>query len=95
VPSLGVYGPELFGTRNRGRANGLVTVAAVLGSLVGLAIAGRLADHWGLGEALAVLSIGPAIVAVLLLTLFPETAHLELEALNPDDRITGTPSAVP
>jgi MFS family permease len=88
IPSLGVYGPELFGTRERGFANGLVSFAGVSGSVIGLSIAGRLADRWGLGEALAVLAIGPAIVAVLLLTVFPETAHLELEELNPDDRVT-------
>jgi MFS family permease len=98
VPALGVYGPELFGTRERGRANGLVTVAGVAGSLAGLAVAGRLADRWGLGEALAVLAVGPIVVAGLLLTLFPETAHVELEALNPDDLsgdASGTPSTVP
>jgi MFS family permease len=85
VGPLGVYGPELFTTRARGRANGLVTVAGVMGSVVGLGIAGRVSDHYGLGKALAVLAIGPLALAILVLRWFPETAHVELETLNPDD----------
>ena len=86
VPALGVYGPELFPTALRGRANGLITLAGVLGSSTGLIIAGRLADRWdSIGPAIARLSIGPVIVAVLVLALYPETAHLELEELNPED----------
>jgi MFS family permease len=85
VPVLGVYGPELFGTRTRGRANGLVSTAGVIGSAVGLVIAGTLADWWGLGKALAVLAAGPLVTAALVLVWFPETAHRELEELNPAD----------
>lgn len=85
VGPLGVYGPELFTTRARGSANGLVTLAGVLGSVTGLTIAGRLGDRWGLGAALAVLSVGPLLLALLVLRRFPETAHLELEQLNPTD----------
>ncbi len=83
IPALGVYGPELFGTRSRGRANGLVSIAGVVGSALGLVIASHLADHVGLGKALAVLSIGPLLVAGLVLLAYPETAHLELEQINP------------
>jgi MFS family permease len=87
VGPLGVYGPELFTTRARGRANGMVTVAGVLGSVAGLQLAGLLTDEfgWGLGEALALLVLGPLILAVLVLKLFPETARIELEELNPQD----------
>jgi hypothetical protein len=42
-------------------------------------------DHYGLGKALAVLAIGPLALAILVLRWFPETAHVELETLNPDD----------
>jgi MFS family permease len=83
-----VYGPELFTTRARGRANGVVTLAGVIGSVVGLLIAGRLGDQWGLGKALAVLAVGPLLLAVLVIRRFPETAHLELEQLNPEDAVT-------
>lgn len=89
VPALGVYGPELFPTSIRGRANGLITLASVAGSSVGLFAAGRLADHFGrLGIGIALLGIGPMIVAALVLGLYPETAHTELEDLNPEDAVT-------
>jgi hypothetical protein len=32
-----------------------------------------------------VLAIGPALLVVLVLTSYPETAHRELEELNPED----------
>lgn len=86
VPALGVYGPELFPTALRGKANGLITLGSVAGSSVGLVIAGRLADHYGrMGPGIALLAIGPLVVALLVLALYPETAHLELEELNPED----------
>ena len=88
VPALGVYGPELFATGVRARANATLVVAGVLGSGGGLLAAGPLADRvGGLGHALALLAIGPAICVVLVLTRYPETAHLELEDLNPEDRV--------
>jgi MFS family permease len=86
VPALGVYGPELFPTSLRGRANGIIAILGVAGSVIGLLVAGYLSDRWdGLGPALAVLSLGPAVMAVLVLVAYPETAHRELEELNPED----------
>jgi MFS family permease len=86
VPALSVYGPELFPTALRGRANGFITLAGVCGSAVGLVIAGHLRDHFHrYGPAFAVLAAGPLVVAVLVITLYPETAHMELEELNPED----------
>lgn len=86
VPALGVYGPELFPTSLRGRANGTIAVLGRLGSVVGLVSAGLLADRFDrIGPALAVLAAGPAALAVLVLVAFPETAHRELEDLNPED----------
>ena len=91
VPALGVYGPELFPTSLRGRANGIIAILGVAGSVIGLLVAGFLSDRWdGLGPALAVLSIGPALMAVLVLVAYPETAHRELEDLNPEDRVEPT-----
>ena len=87
IPALGVYGPELFGTRSRGKANGLVSMAGVLGSTLGLLIASHLSDHIGLGKSLVILSAGPILVAALVLIAYPETAQLELEQINP----TGDP----
>ncbi|MGV3760316.1 MAG: MFS transporter [Actinomycetota bacterium] len=87
VPALGVYGPELFPTSLRGRANGVISVLGVAGGVIGLLAAGYLSDRWdGLGPALGVLSLGPLLMALLVLTAYPETAHRELEELNPEDR---------
>lgn len=87
IPALGVYGPELFPTSMRGTANGVITVLGRVGSVVGLLVAGVVADRFDtLGPALAVLSVGPLLLAVLVLTAYPETARVELEDINPEDR---------
>src|SRR3546814_11742974 len=87
IPALGVYGPELFPTSLRGRANGVIAVLGVAGSVIGLVVAGYLSDRWGgLGPALAGLSIGPASMALGVVLAYPETATRELEDLNPAAR---------
>ncbi len=92
IPSLSVYGPELFPTSLRGRANGILGVSGLAGSAIGLAVGGALADHFGrLGPAMACLYAGPLLLAVLILTKYPETAGLELEDLNPEDSPPASP----
>jgi MFS family permease len=87
VPAFGIYGPELFPTGLRGRANALIQGFSRIGSVIGLMIVGRLADHLGsYGPAMALVALGPLGLIVLILVAFPETAHLELEELNPEDR---------
>ena len=87
VPALGVYGPELFPTSLRGRANGLVFLVALGGSVTGLVMVGALADGFGsIGPAMAIVGLGPLLLALLVATAFPETARRELEDLNPEDR---------
>ena len=87
VPALAVYGPELFGTHKRGRSNAMVTMVGVAGSALGLSVAGWLSDvlDGRVGPALALLAVGPLIVAVLVMWKYPETAGEELEDLNPED----------
>lgn len=88
VPALGVYGPELFPTSLRGRANGIITLLARTGGVAGLLAVGFLSSAWGeLGPAMALLSVGPAVLAVLVVVAYPETAHRELEELNPEDAL--------
>ncbi len=85
VPALGVYGAELFPTEARSAANGGISFASRIGSVVGLVFAGELGDRIGLPRAFAYLAIGPLILTVLILVAYPETAHRELEDLNPED----------
>ena len=94
VPALAVYGPELFPTAVRGRANGVISVVARIGAVTGLLAAGLLSSRLGgLGPALAVLAVGPLLLALLVLACYPETAARELEDLNPEDRPAVPPPA--
>jgi MFS family permease len=88
IPALGVYQSELFPTGSRGLANGGLGLLGVLGGVIGLRVAGVLADaeHVGsFGPVMAALAVGPAVVAVIVVAFYPETAHTELEVLNPGD----------
>ncbi len=85
-PALAVYRTELFPTGNRSRATGLVTAAALIGGILGLLSMGALLDaDWSYGQVLATMAIGQLVVTVLVWVAYPETAHQELEALNPED----------
>jgi len=87
IPAMGVYGPELFPTGQRGLANGGLQVVSVAGSSTGLLLAGWLGDRFdSLGPAMALLAIGPMLLIVLVAAFYPETARRELEDLNPSDR---------
>ncbi len=85
-PAMTVYRTELFPTANRTRATGYVTASALVGGIGGLSLAGRLIDEgWSYGATMGVLAIGQLVVTVLVVAAYPETAHMELEALNPED----------
>jgi putative MFS transporter len=87
IPALGVYGPELFPTSLRGTANGMTFLVALAGSVGGLLAVGALSDQFGsIGPAMAIVGIGPMLLAVLVAVGFPETARRELEDINPEDR---------
>jgi MFS family permease len=87
VPALGVYGPELFPTSVRGRANGIISAVGRAGSVTGLVVVALLiTNRSSLAPVLAILAIGPALLAILVVVGYPETAHRELEDLNPEDR---------
>lgn len=86
IPALGVYGAELFPTGSRGLAGGGLNLFGVAGGVLGLLAAGALSDHYGsFGPTMAILGLGPLVVVFLILFLYPETAHRELEELNPED----------
>jgi MFS family permease len=85
-PALAVYRAELFPTGNRSRAAGLLTAAALLGGIGGLLVVGQLLERGqSYGQVIGLVAIGQVAVVLLVLTRFPETAHRELEELNPED----------
>ena len=85
-PAMTVYRTELFPTANRTRATGFVTASALFGGIGGLSLTGRLIDGgWSYGSTMALLAIGQLIVTILVVAAYPETAHQELESLNPED----------
>ncbi len=85
-PAFNVYRAELFPTGNRGRANGWITAVSLAGSSFGLLAAGALLDRgWTYGAVMALMGIGQLVAAVVAFVAYPETAHLELEQLNPED----------
>ena len=85
-PALAVYRAELFPTGNRGRANAILTAAALGGGIIGIVAVGQLSEA-GLsyGQAIGLTALGQLLVVALVLTRFPETAHHSLEDLNPED----------
>jgi MFS family permease len=85
-PALAVFGPELFPSAIRNRANGGINIVQVVGSVIGLQIAGRFSDaHDRLAPGMFLLLVGPAVAAVLVWRCYPETTRRELEELNPED----------
>ena len=87
-PALAVYRTELFPTGSRGKAAGLLTAAALLGGIAGLLTAGALLDAgWSHGSVMALLASMQLVVVAVVLRWYPETAHRELEELNPVDAV--------
>ena len=85
-PAMQVYRTELFPTGNRGVANAITTTTALVSGSVGILIVGVLRDHgWSYGKVMALLAVGQVLAVLIAWIWYPETAHLELEAINPDD----------
>ena len=85
-PALAVYRTELFPTGNRSRATSLVTASSLIGGIGGLLVTGWLLDGGrSYLQVMGTLAIGQVIVTILVVRYYPETAHQELEALNPED----------
>jgi MFS family permease len=86
APALAVYRAELFPTGSRGRAGVMLLAAALLSGSISLVVMGALLDRgFSHLSVLAVLALAEVAVAVLVVTRFPETAHRELEEINPED----------
>ena len=84
-PAFAVYRTEMFPTGNRGRAAGLITAAALVGGSVGLLVVGRLLDAgWSYGRAMGLMALGEVFAVLIVVTRYPETAHRDLDELNPE-----------
>ncbi|MCP4084721.1 MAG: MFS transporter [Actinomycetia bacterium] len=87
VPALGVYGEELFPTGRRASSKGVIALIAVMGSALGVIATGQISDRAGsLAVPITIFAIGPLVVTGMVRFLYPETARLELEHINPEDR---------
>jgi MFS family permease len=95
-PVGAVYGPELFPSAIRNRANGGITLVQITGSAAGLLAAGVLSDRVGrLGPGMVLLVLGPMAAAALIWFRYPETTRRELEELNPEDAVLDDQSPDP
>jgi len=77
TPSFAAHRSELFPTRIRATAAGLITNVAILGSLVGFVIGALVVDNIGLPSTVAVLGLGLLAAMVVVLQL-PETRGKDL-----------------
>ena len=85
-PALQVYRTELFPTGNRGMANAITTTVALFSGSIGILLVGLLRSlDWSYGSVMALLAVGQMIAVLIAWHFYPETAHLELEEINPDD----------
>jgi len=85
-PAYSVYRAEMFPTGNRGAANGLITATALLSGSIGVLVVGVLRDRGAsFGSLMVVFGLGQLLAGWLAVRHFPESAHLELEQLNPED----------
>ena len=84
-PALAVYRGELFPTRTRGLAGGIIMTSALLGGIIGLVGGGWFLDANGsYGQVMMWLVIGPVIASAIVWFRYPETAHRELDDITND-----------
>ena len=90
-PAMAVYRGELFPTHQRGLAGGLIMTSSLLGGSIGLIGAGRAVDEGATyGQAMVALLVYPDLASLLVWFRYPETAHLTLEQINPEDASPAT-----
>jgi MFS family permease len=94
--ALGTLDAELFPTEVRSTSNAMLYVLGVLGSALGLFLAGSLSDQLGgIGRSVALMGVGSLLVALVIVPLLPESAARLLDEVSPthagDDDIDGDP----
>jgi MFS family permease len=90
-PAMAVYRGELFPTHVRSIAGGIIMTSALIGGSIGLIGGGYVLDT-GIryGTVMLWLALGPVVASLIVWFRYPETAHLELEDIVPDDVSTST-----
>jgi MFS family permease len=85
-PAMAVYRGELFPTHVRSIAGGIIMSSALIGGSIGLIGGGYVLDT-GIqyGTVMMWLALGPVIASLIVWFRYPETAHMELEDIVPDD----------
>jgi MFS family permease len=94
--ALGTLDAELFPTEVRSTSNAMLYVLGVLGSALGLLLAGALSDQLGgIGRSVALMGVGSLLVALVIVPLLPESAARLLDDVSPthagDDDIDADP----
>ncbi|MFM8775903.1 MAG: MFS transporter [Actinomycetota bacterium] len=91
-PAMAVYRGEMFPTLHRSFASGVIMTSSLIGGSVGRVGAGDFLNReFSYGSVLTTLAIGPIVAGLLVIATFPESAHRELEELNPQDVIEPRP----
>ncbi len=84
--SVGTMDAELFPTEARGTANAFLLLTGVSGSVIGLLLAGFLADRLhDLGLAIALCGIAPILAALFLIPRLPESSGRALDDVSPSE----------
>jgi predicted MFS family arabinose efflux permease len=84
--SVGTMDAEMFPTEVRGTSNAMLLIAYVLGSVVGLVLAGQLSDSLGgIGNAVALCGIAPLVAAIFLVPRLPESGGHKLDDVSPSE----------
>ena len=82
-PAMAVYRGELFPTAVRGLAGGIIMTSSLLGGVVGLVSAGWFVDAGAsYGQVMISFALAPVVASLLVWFRYPETAHLDLEAIT-------------
>jgi MFS family permease len=84
--ALGTLDAELFATEVRSTSNAYLTIFGVMGSAVGFAIAGFLANTLGnLGRSIAIAGVGTLIAALVFVPMLPESGARALDDVSPTE----------
>ena len=82
-PAMAVYRGELFPTAVRSFAGGLIMTSSLTGGIIGLVAAGFIVDSGAsYGRVMLTFAAAPVLASVLVWRRYPETAHLDLEAIT-------------